>query len=164
MNNLPLPIPIEENIQCKEKKRSLLWTVLTDHCPHCREGKISLKDNAYDLKNNLKMHQNCPVCNQPTEIEVGFYYGTSYVSYLITVLLSGFTFILWWIFIGISVDDNSVLYWLAINSALVLLLQPLLMRFSRTLWLSWFVKYDPDWKNNEVNQYERIVKEQMGNW
>ena len=92
------------------------------------------------------MHENCPVCKQPTEIEVGFYYGTSYVSYLVTVLLSGITFILWWIFIGLSVDDNRIFYWLSINSALVLLLQPLLMRFSRTLWLSWFVRYDPDWK------------------
>jgi hypothetical protein len=38
------------------------------------------------------------------------------------------------------------------------------MRLSRTLWLSFFVKYDPDWKLNEVNKYERIVKEQMNNW
>lgn len=156
--------PVKEILNQKERKHSLLWSVVTNHCPHCRKGKIFLKDNAYDLKNNLKMHQNCPVCNQPTEIEVGFYYGTGYVSYLITVLLSGFTFILWWIFIGISADDNRVLYWLVLNSALVLLLQPLLMRFSRSLWLSWFVHYDADWKNNEVNQYERIVKEHMGNW
>jgi hypothetical protein len=110
------------------------------------------------------MHENCTVCKQPTEIEVGFYYGTSYVSYLVTVALSAVTFILWWIFIGISVDDNRIFYWLAINTALVLLLQPFLMRFSRTLWLSWFVKYDADWNQKEANQYERIVKEQMNNW
>ncbi len=124
---------------------------------------IFIKQNAYDIKGNLKMHESCPVCRQPTEIEVGFYYGTSYVSYLLTVAMSGFTFIAWWIFIGISVDDNRVFYWLSINTALVLILQPLVMRFSRTLWLSWFVKYDPDWKIHEVNQYERIVKEEMNN-
>ena len=164
MNNLPLSIPVSETINHKEKKNSYYWTVLTNRCPHCREGKIFLKENAYDFKTNLKMHENCSVCKQPTEIEVGFYYGTSYVSYLVTVALSGFTFIAWWIFIGISVDDNRIFYWLGINTALVLLLQPLLMRFSRTLWLSWFVKYDPDWKEKEVNKYERIVKEQMNNW
>lgn len=164
MNNLPLSIPVSETINHKEKKHSYFWNILTNQCPHCREGKIFLKENAYDFKNNLQMHENCPVCKQPTEIEVGFYYGTSYVSYLITVVLSGFTFIAWWIFIGISVDDNRILYWLGINSALVLIIQPLLMRFSRTLWLSWFVKYDPDWKEKEVNKYERIVKEQMNNW
>lgn len=164
MNNLSLLLPAKKDLVQKEKKHSNIWTVFTNHCPHCREGKLFAKDNAYDLKDNLKMHERCPVCKQPTEIEVGFYYGTSYVSYLLTIALSGVTFILWWIFIGISVDDNRVFYWLAINSALVLLIQPLLMRFSRTLWLSWFVKYDPGWKENEVNQYERVVKEQMNNW
>lgn len=164
MNNLPLAMPVSETIHHKEKKTSLLWTVFNNRCPHCRQGKLFVKDNAYILKNNLQMHENCPVCGQPTEIEVGFYYGTSYVSYLITVALSGFTFIAWWIFIGLSVDDNRIFYWLGINTALVLLLQPLLMRFSRTLWLSWFVKYDAHWKEKEVNSYERIVKEQMNNW
>ncbi|HEY8658570.1 MAG TPA: DUF983 domain-containing protein [Chitinophagaceae bacterium] len=164
MNNIPLPLLVNETIHHKEKKRSLIWTVFNNRCPHCREGKLFVRDNAYILKNNLKMHENCPVCKQPTEIEIGFYYGTSYVSYLVTVALSGLTFIAWWIFIGISVDDNRIFYWLGINTVVVILLQPLLMRFSRTLWLSWFVKYDADWKQKEVNQYERIVKEQMNNW
>lgn len=164
MNNLSLIMPVNETIQRKKKKHSHIFTVLTNHCPHCREGKLFTSDHAYIFKNNLRMHENCPICHQATEIEVGFYYGTSYVSYLVAVALSGISFILWWIFIGLSVDDNRVIYWLVINSVLVLALQPLLMRFSRTLWLSWFVKYDPDWKRNEVNQYERIVKEQMNNW
>jgi len=164
MDNLLLSIPVKESTRHKEKKPSGIWAVLSNRCPHCREGKLFLKDNAYDFKNNLKMHGNCPVCKQPTEIEVGFYYGTSYISYLLTVALSGVTFILWWIFIGLSVDDDRILYWLGINSALIIIIQPLLMRLSRTLWLSFFVKYDPDWKDYEVNQYERIVKEQMNNW
>ena len=158
MDNLVLPIPVKEN------KRSVIWAVLSNRCPHCREGKLFLNDNAYDFKNNLKMHENCPVCKQPTEIEVGFYYGTSYISYLLTVALSGVTFILWWIFVGVSVNDDRILYWLGINSALIIIIQPLLMRLSRTLWLSFFVKYNPDWREYEVNQYERIVKEQMNNW
>ncbi len=165
MNNLTLPLPIQTATDQKKKKHPPhVWSLLKNLCPHCREGKIFIKQNAYNIRGNLKMHENCPACKQPTEIEVGFYYGTSYVSYLLTVVLSGFTFIAWWIFIGISVDDNRVFFWLGINSALVLLLQPLVMRFSRTLWLSWFVKFDPDWEINEVNQYERIVKEEMNNW
>lgn len=164
MDNLLLSTPLKEKKSYKEKKPSGISTVLLNKCPHCREGKIFIEDHAYHLKGNLKMHENCPVCKQPTEIEVGFYYGTSYISYLLTVGLSGFTFILWWIFIGISTDDDRVLYWLGINSALILIIQPLLMRLSRTLWLSFFVRYDPDWKLNEVNKYERIVKEQMNNW
>lgn len=140
------------------------WSVLTNRCPRCREGKIYITENAYDLKNNVKMHPNCPVCGQPTEIEVGFYYGTSYVSYALTVAYSVATFIAWCVFLGFSLYNNSIFYWLAFNAVTLILLQPLFMRLSRTLWLSWFVKYDPDWKEKKAEEYERIVKEQMNNW
>lgn len=110
------------------------------------------------------MHERCPVCGQVTDIEVGFYYGTSYVSYGITVAISVATFVAWWVLFGFSINDNSIFYWLAFNALLLIALQPPLMRISRTLWLSWFVKYDPDWKEKKAFDYERVVKEQMGNW
>lgn len=141
-----------------------LWTVLTNRCPRCREGKIYQTDNAYDLKNYMKMHPNCPVCGQATEIEVGFYYGTSYVSYALTVAYSVATFIAWWVLLGFSLHDNSAVYWIIFNGITLLLFQPLFMRLSRSLWLSWFVKFDPDWKQKKAEEYERIVKEHMNNW
>ena len=164
MNNFPLRLPVKETILKQEKKRSHIFTVLTNRCPHCREGKLFTSDNPYFLKNNLRMHENCPVCKQPTEIEVGFYYGTSYVSYALTVAYSVATFIAWWVLLGFSLYDNSIFYWLIFNAVTLLLLQPFFMRLSRTLWLSWFVKYDPDWKEKKTSEYERVVKEQMNNW
>lgn len=110
------------------------------------------------------MHEHCPECGQVTEIEVGFYYGTSYVSYAITVAICVATFVAWWVILGFSLRDNSIFYWLGFNGVLLVVLQPLLMRFSRTLWLSWFVKYDPNWKEHKAGNYERVVKEQMNNW
>ena len=112
----------------------------------------------------MKMHEHCTLCGQATELEVGFYYGTGYVSYAVTLFLSGVTFALWWIFIGLSINDNRVFWWLGCNTVLLILLQPVLMRFSRTLWLSWFVKYDPEWDKKKADEPERIIKEQMGNW
>ena len=141
-----------------------LSAVLTNKCPRCRKGDLFESKNAYELKNNMKMNERCPVCGQRTEIEVGFYYGTSYVSYALTVAFSAITFVIWWIFIGISINDNRIFYWLGINSVLMLLLQPVFMRLSRTLWLSWFVKYDPDWQHNKASEPERIVEEHMKNW
>jgi len=96
------------------------------------------------------MNEKCPVCNQPTEIEVGFYYGTGYVSYALTVALSVATFVAWKVLIGLSfdIDDYRIFYWLGTNVLLLLVLQPLIMRLSRSLWLGWFVPYEPDWKNN----------------
>lgn len=110
------------------------------------------------------MHTRCPVCGQPTEIEVGFYYGTSYVSYAITVLLSMITFAVWWFVFGFSLYDNSIFYWLLANGIFLILLQPLIMRFCRTLWLSWFVKYNPNWSDQNPTGYERVINEQMNNW
>jgi uncharacterized protein (DUF983 family) len=148
----------------KNRRPLYLWSVLTNRCPRCREGKIYVTNNAYDLKNNMKMNEKCPVCSQPTEIEVGFYYGTSYVSYALTVAYSVATFVAWWVLLGFSLYGNSIIYWLIFNGVTLLLLQPVFMRLSRSLWLSWFVKYDPEWKEKKAKEYERIVKEHMNNW
>lgn len=112
----------------------------------------------------MKMHDHCPLCGQATDLEVGFYYGTGYVSYGLTVAFSVATFILWWIFIGISANDNRIFWWLGCNAVVLVILQPPLMRLARSLWLSWFVKYDPHWEIHKPEDPERIVKEHMGNW
>ncbi len=146
------------------RKPHYLWSVFNNRCPRCREGKLFVSDKPYNLKTTVKMHEACPVCGQLTEIEVGFYYGTSYVSYAITVAVSVATFVAWWVILGFSVKDNSIFYWLGFNAFLLIVFQPFFMRFSRTLWLSWFVKYDPQFKEHGVANYERVVKEHMNNW
>jgi uncharacterized protein (DUF983 family) len=150
----------------KKHRHSYLGMVLGNKCPRCREGYIYQDHNAYHLKSTVKMEKDCPVCGQPTEIEVGFYYGTGYVSYAISVGVCVASFLLWWLIIGFSLDDNRFFWWLGINAVLLVGLQPLLMRLSRTLWLSWFVGYDPDWKEHPLDGsiQERIIPEQMGNW
>lgn len=110
------------------------------------------------------MHEQCPACGQPTEIEVGFYYGTSYVSYALSVAYSVAAFIAWWVIIGFSLYDNRIFYYLIFNAITLIILQPLFMRLSRSLWLSWFVKYNPNWRVEKIADYERIVKEHMNNW
>ncbi len=153
-------------MEIQEKTPNYLWSVINNKCPRCRKGDIYVTKNPYALKNNkyILMHDRCEVCGQPTDIEVGFYYGTSFVSYGITVALSGVSFILWWIFFGFSLHDNRLFWWLGVNSVLLLALQPVFMRLSRSLWLSWFVKYDKNWKTNKLVEPERIVKSQMKNW
>ncbi|WP_204307124.1 hypothetical protein, partial [Klebsiella aerogenes] len=63
------------------------------------------------------MNAECPVCKQPTEIEVGFYYGTGYVSYALTIAITVATFVAWKVLIGLSfnIDDNRIFYWLGAN-------------------------------------------------
>ena len=38
------------------------------------------------------MNASCPVCGQMTDIEVGFYYGTGYVSYLVAIAITIYQF------------------------------------------------------------------------
>lgn len=93
----------------------------------------------------MKMNENCPVCGQPFEIEVGFWYGTGFVSYALAVAVCVATFIAWKVLIGMSLHDNRIFWWMGVNGLVLLLLQPLLMRLSRTIWLYFFVWYDPDY-------------------
>ena len=132
-------------------------------CPRCRIGNMFVNKRPYS-KGFMKMHETCEVCGQYFDIEVGFYYGSSYVSYAITVAMSIFTFLAWWLIIGISYDDNRIFYWLIFNSVLMIALQPILMRISRTIWLAMIVKYDPDWKIHPAEIPERTNEEQKNNW
>lgn len=92
------------------------------------------------------MPSNCTVCGQPMEIEVGFYYGTGYVSYALTVAISVAVFVAYWVLFGISINDNSLFYYLGVDIAILILALPYIMRLSRSIWLSFFVKYEPDWQ------------------
>ena len=150
----------------KQRRPGYLASVLTNKCPRCREGEIYEVSNPYKLKTCLKMKERCALCGQPTEIEVGFYYGTGYVSYALSVLLCIFSFVLWWLIIGFSLKDSRIFWWLGFNTLFLIGLQPWLMRLSRTLWLSWFVRYEPQWRERKLSTdlTDRIVPEQMRNW
>jgi uncharacterized protein (DUF983 family) len=120
-------------------------------CPNCRKGNMYVNKSYFPIKDSLKMPEHCPVCGQKMELEVGFYYGTGYVSYALSVALLGAFFTTYHVFIGLSFKDNSVFYCLAISIALLLLLQPWLMRISRVLYLYMFIKYGKGskWKSEE---------------
>jgi hypothetical protein len=124
-------------------KISYIRAILQLKCPRCRKGFLFHTRNPYKLSRTLDMHTHCPICGQKTELETGFWYGTGYVSYGLSVALSVFNLAWYWIFFGISWKDNSILYWLVINAGIVLVAMPYLMRLSRVLYLSLFVHYNP---------------------
>ena len=98
----------------------------------------------------LEMPTRCPVCRQKYELETGFWYGTGYVSYGLTVALSIVTFIAWWLIIGISVNDDRIIYWLIFNAVLIVILQPWIMRLSRVIYLYIFVHYSENYEREET--------------
>jgi hypothetical protein len=112
----------------------------------------------------MRMHDQCPVCGQPLDMEPGFYYGTNMISYALAVLICVATFFLWWGLIGFSLSDSRFFWWIGINALLLVLLQPPLMRISRTVWLAFFVKYSPRWKEGDIVDRYNVNKEQGANW
>jgi hypothetical protein len=137
-----------------QNKPNFWWSLVTMKCPRCRRGAMFMSNNPWNLKKTLKMPNKCPECNQPYELEVGFWYGTSYVSYLLTVLMSVVSFALWWVLIGMSTTDNRFFWWMGINGVLLILLQPWIMRFSRVVYLYFFVSFDENYKHTEVKTFD----------
>lgn len=125
-----------------EHGRGLLSAILKNKCPHCRQGDLFIEPNPYNLKHTMKMPDRCPVCGQQYELQTGFYFGTGFVSYAMAVALTAITFVIWWFTIGMSVSDNRVFWWLILNTVILVIVQPLLQRLSRSIWIAIFVRYD----------------------
>lgn len=125
------------------KRPNYFLSMLSMKCPHCRKGDMFKTKNAYtNLRKTFDMHERCPVCGQKYELETGFWFGTGYVSYALGVAFSVATLIAYWVLFDLSWADNSVFIWLGVNGALLILLQPWLMRISRVIYLYFFVYYD----------------------
>jgi hypothetical protein len=145
-------------------KPNYFISLLQNKCSRCRRGRLFKNPMSISVKKNMEMPRYCPRCHQQLELEVGFYYGTGYVSYALTVAITVAVFVAYWVLFGISIDDNSLFYFLAADTVILVASMPYVMRLSRTIWLSFFVSYDPEWDTKEPPPPERIVEEHMGNW
>ena len=141
-------------------KNTYLWSTLTNKCPRCRQCDLFVSKNPYRLSEINTMNEHCPICNQATEIEVGFYYGTGYVSYALTVAYFVSTFVAWKVLFGMSfdLDDNRIFYWMGTAILTLFMIQPILMRLSRSIWLGWFVSFNKNWKNSPLEYNERMIE------
>jgi hypothetical protein len=119
---------------------------------------------AFRIKGLMKMHERCPVCGQPLDMEPGFYYGTNMTSYILAILVSIISFVLWILIIGVSLQDSRFFWWIGFNAFLLLALQPPIMRISRTLWLTFFVKYTANWREGDIKEQFSVNKDQANNW
>ncbi|HEX8313429.1 MAG TPA: DUF983 domain-containing protein [Flavisolibacter sp.] len=150
--------------QKHDEKPALLLSLLQSKCTRCRRGDMFRAKNPYNLKTTMKMNDDCPVCGQSLDMEPGFYYGTNMISYGLAVLVCVATLVLWWFTIGFSLKDSRFFWWMGINAFLLIALQPPLMRISRTVWLSFFVKYSARWREGDVVSQYSVNKEHQSNW
>ena len=126
-------------------------------CPRCRRGAMYKDPNPYKkitLKHIFDMHEKCPVCGQKYDLEPGFWYGTAYVSYALTVAISSTTFVAWLVLIGVSTEDNRIFWWLGLNAVALVILQPWIMRLSRVIYMRFFIRYDENYEVTKPKEFE----------
>lgn len=91
------------------------------------------------------MHDACPNCGQPYEIEPNFYYGAMYASYALAVAVFVAVLVILTLFGRNEIDILLISYFVT-----MIVLSPVLFRLSRSLWIHFFVKYDPNAEKKQV--------------
>lgn len=127
-------------------KESKAYSIVHLKCPKCHEGNLFCESNAWNLKKMIDMPDRCPVCNQDFIIEPGFYSGALWISYPIVIA------------IGLILMSPLLLYPDYFNTVLfttvliIFLLQPIIMRWGRAIWINIFVHYSPNKISNQNNE------------
>ena len=122
------------------QKKSVLYAILNHKCPRCRRGDLFRYSLTQKPHKFTDTHKACPHCQLVYEREPGFFFGAMYVSYALTMaVLLGTAFILYNFF-----GDPELIVYITAVPAMVLLLLPLIFRYSRTLFLHGFggISYD----------------------
>lgn len=119
-------------------KGSKLYSIFTGTCPVCHEESMYKEDNPYKISRLFDMHERCSNCGTKYKMEPSFFFGAMYVSYAVGIAFATAAFVLsYWLF------DLSLLYtFIAIVAVLVIFL-PVIVRWSRNIWVNFFFSYDP---------------------
>ena len=121
-------------------KKSGFKSILSLRCPRCRTGSLFQKGKISKPGSLFVMHSACPSCKQTFEPEPGFYFGAMFISYGINTAL----FIGSWVALIFIYPGYTLSLLLGILTAVVVLSLPLSFRWSRSIWLALFVRFDPN--------------------
>ena len=124
-------------------KMQMREAILLGKCPRCRKGDMFKYPISQISKFNL-MHSHCKCCDQIFNVEPGFFIGAMYISYafiVATVFIEG-------LIIYNFAKDLEIWVYTMIITGTVILLTPLLFRFSRAIYLHLFggISFNPSQK------------------
>ena len=131
-------------------KNSILDSVTglaRNKCPHCKQGNIYRHQHPFRLNGFMEMNKHCDSCGLRFERESDFYDGASYVSTGLSISIALITSLIWWAFIGFSFYDDRIFGCIGLVTLILIILHPVMMRFSRTAWLWFFDEYFYDNKS-----------------
>lgn len=107
-------------------------------CPKCGKGNIYVNKSVFPLKKCMALVDNCAVCGQRITSKTDNAPG---MNYAVSVVVYALGFIIYALIWGINAMDNSMIYSFLFATGLVILLQPWLMRLSKTIYLYLFIKF-----------------------
>lgn len=118
---------------------SIIADIFQEKCPKCSQGKVFYKKGNPLLFQMPRMNPTCPVCHHKFEKETGYFFGSMYVSYGLTVAEMIAVFIIARLF------TESFVTIIIIIAILAVLLSTFNFRLSRMIWI-----YMLDGKNHDV--------------
>lgn len=120
------------------KPESFIGGILKMKCPNCRRGEMFINNSVFPLSKMLDLVPVCKVCGQKMVSETNNGPG---INYAVTVIVFFLNLLWYWPVFGISYFDNSLYYYMTVSTIIVILIQPWTMRYSRVLYLYFYVPY-----------------------
>ena len=105
-----------------QQKISRLQAIWRLRCPRCLSGEV--------FESLWKMRRTCPSCQLEYEREQGYFLGAMYISYGMALALSVPMVLCLMVFWNFSINEFLLVLLLTLA-----LLSPLLLRYSRILWM-----------------------------
>lgn len=118
------------------KKGSKGYSIFNFKCPRCNQGDL-FPTRTFSFSKPFDMHGRCPKCQQKYELEPGFYYGSMFISYILTGWFCLF-FVggcMWFLEMSVNASFLVLIAVLAVFFVWI-------FRISRSIWLNVHVKYD----------------------
>jgi hypothetical protein len=129
-----------------ENKPALLPAFFRLRCPNCRKGFVFQNKSVFPLGKTVALKQHCDVCNQKLVSEKNNGQGINYALTMVVFLLN----LVWYCPIYLALkknpnehwyENNSMEWYLVSSIAVVILLQPWLMRIARMMYLYLYVSF-----------------------
>jgi len=119
------------------RKGMKLYSILFGACPKCHQESMYVEKNPYILTDTLKINDTCSHCSTRYRMEPSFFYGSMYVSYGVGIAFALIAFAISYLIF----ESSLMTAFIAIIGTLVSLM-PLIMRWSRNIWINLFMSYD----------------------
>lgn len=124
-------------------KGNKIYSVFTGTCPVCQEESMYKEPNPYKLSRLFDMHERCSNCGTKYKMEPSFFFGAMYVSYAVGIAFATAAFVISYWLLNLSL----LFTFIAIVITLIIFL-PIIVRWSRNIWVNFFFSYDPQKAKN----------------